>query len=93
MCNCKTELEAKLLERAKEQLPDSKNHSVEITGYVFAMGPNEITLRQALPVIIKHTVTVKKTGEQKEKKIVSNVLARFCMFCGEKHVKDEPEAA
>lgn len=88
MCDCKTELEVKLLERVKEALPDSTNHSVEIEGYVFGISGNSMFSCQAMTVAIKHTVTVKKTGLQKQKTEKQKMMASYCMFCGEKRVKD-----
>jgi len=88
MCNCKQDLEAKLLERAKEQYPDSTDHSVEIQGYAFAFMGNTLISRQTLPLAIEHTVIVKKTGLTKRKTEKQKMLASYCMFCGEKLVKD-----
>lgn len=89
MCNCRQELEAKLLELAKEQLPESTGHSVEIEGYVFGLKGNTIFSCQALTVAIKHTVTSKKTGFQKQKVEKQKMVARYCMFCGEKRAEAE----
>jgi len=85
MCNCKSELEEEFLRTVKNQLPDSTGHYVEIGGYAFAMTNNlSVVSRQFLPVTIKHTVTNKKTGAQKQKVEKQKLLASFCMFCGKK---------
>ncbi len=78
-------MEARFLAHVKEKLPESKNHFVEIEGYAFALtGDLGVVSRQFLPVTIKHTVTNKKTGAQKQKVEKQKLLASFCMFCGEK---------
>lgn len=83
MCDCKKVVEGKLLERAKEMLPESENIKVDIGGYTFLLTDNTMKLSQFLPATIEHTVTVKKTGEKKKKKMVQNITASYCMFCGE----------
>jgi hypothetical protein len=88
MCNCRTELTAKLLENVKKQLPDSTGHEVEIGGYSFVFTDSGITGRDCLPVTIKHFVTAKKTGIQKLKTEKTNLLASYCPFCGEKQAAE-----
>lgn len=88
MCNCRTELTAKLLESVKKQRPDSTGHEVEIGGYAFTFTESGITGRDCLPVTIKHFVTIKKTGEKKLRTETTNLMASYCPFCGEKQVKD-----
>lgn len=86
MCNCKTELEAKMLARAKEVLPESTDHNVEIDGYVFGLTNNNgVVQRQALTVVIKHTCKL-KNGSIKQKVEKQKIMATFCMFCGERQV-------
>lgn len=92
-CNCKQTLTAKMLERAKEQLPDSKNHEVQMTNYTFVFGENEagqstIETRGFMPVEIKHTITVKKTGLDRVKKEKTSFLFTYCPFCGERYKKE-----
>lgn len=88
MCNCKTEIEANLLEHVKQQLPESTGHHVEIGGYVLGFKGDAMFSCQSLPVTIKHTVTMKKTGLPKQKVEKQNMMARYCMFCGEKRAED-----
>lgn len=96
-CDCKETLTGKLLERSKEQLPDSKDHSVEMTGYAIVFGENEAgqsTLETCgfMPVEIKHTVTVKKTGLDRVKKEKTSLLFTYCPFCGVPY-KEKKEVA
>lgn len=91
-CDCKSTLTEKLLERAKEQLPDSRNLEVELTGYTFVFGDdNSLALRGFMPVEVKHTVTVKKTGLDRVKKDKTSLIFTYCPFCGVKYKPDEPE--
>lgn len=79
-CTCRTDLEAKLLERFKQQHPDTKNHQLELTGYALVLGeqPQEYP---AMKVIATHTVT-SKAGRQREKKVIQSMIGHHCPFCG-----------
>ena len=89
-CDCKTNLTEKLLTRAKEQLPESKNHSVEMTGYAFVFtDTGSMDLKGCMTVEIKHTVTVKKTGLDRVKKDKTNLIFTYCPFCGERYEEKE----
>ena len=82
MCDCKKKYEAEIVKSAKEQLPNSTDHSAELQGYVMGIrtGTNDIVERQAMQVVIKYTAHRK--GVSRPKKLVQNVMASFCMFCG-----------
>lgn len=93
-CNCKTDFTEKFLERAKEQLPDSKDHKVEMTGYTHVFGENEagqttLESRGFMPVEISHTVTVKKTQLDRVKKDKTSFIFTYCPFCGVKYVQEK----
>lgn len=95
-CKCKEELTEKLLDRAKKKFPDSKNHEVQMTNYTFVFGENEagqstIETCGFMPVEIKHTVIVKKTGLERIKKEKASFLFTYCPFCGERY-KPKKEA-
>lgn len=97
-CNCKSTLTEKMLDRVKEQLPDSKNHAVEITGYTLVFGENEAgqsTLKSCgfMHVEIKHTVTVKKTGLDRIKKDKTSLVFTYCPFCGVRYKEEKGEVA
>lgn len=87
-CNCKTELQAKLLERFKETEPEAQDHCIEIQGYAFIFGKT-VTLKLATPVHFTGKYLVKKTGLLKEKTTKQNLIFTFCPFCGVRY--DEPE--
>ncbi len=82
MCDCKTKYEEEIVKSAKEQLPDSTDHTAELQGYVLGIqkGTNDIVQRQAMQVVIKYTAHRK--GVSRPKKLVQIVMASFCMFCG-----------
>lgn len=82
MCDCKKQYEAMIAQSAKEQLGDSTDHKAELQGYVMGIhtGTNDIVERQAMKVVI--TYTAHRKGVARPKKLVQNVLASFCMFCG-----------
>ena len=41
-CNCKSELEAKILERFKKHAPDATDHRAHLKGYAIALIGNMI---------------------------------------------------
>lgn len=93
-CNCKSDLEARLLDRAKEQLPDSKNHEVRMTGYALVFNDtNGMDFLGSMPVEIQHTVVVKKTGCDRVKKDKTNFIFTYCPFCGVRYKAEKGEAS
>lgn len=93
MCNCRKELTAKLLENAKNQLPNSTGHSVEIEGFAFAITPKlGVIGRGYMPVTVTHTVKNKRTGIEKRKVEKVRLLASYCPFCGEKQSNENEPA-
>lgn len=82
MCECKTEIEAKLVARLQEQEPEATKIDLKIGGYVFLFGDS---------VIMKPTLQIEgvfylptKAGGLKAKKIKQSMIASYCPFCGEK---------
>lgn len=82
-CECKKTLEERLVENAKEQFPDSIDHKATLDGYSMIFGDNSIETKASMPVTIKHSAKVKKSGEYKEKKVNTNLIFSYCPFCGE----------
>lgn len=89
-CECKTELQVKLLERFKETEPEAQDHCAEIQGYAFIFGKT-VTLKLATPVHFTGKYLIKKTGLLKEKTTKQNLIFTYCPFCGIRY--DEPEEA
>lgn len=90
MCNCRSEIEAKLLESVKGQLPgDIKDLTVELGGYAFMLGA-ELQMKNIMPINVEYQAPVKKApGTFKPKKQTMNMTGSYCMFCGEKYAKTE----
>lgn len=92
-CNCKSEIEAKFLARAKEVFPQSTDHSVELTGYTFLFGEGySLSLNGCMPAEIQHKVVVKKTGLSRIKKEKQSFIFTYCPFCGVPYKKENGEA-
>lgn len=94
-CECKSKLQERFLGRVKEQLPDSKNHKVDLNGYAYVFNDNGgMDLVSTTTVEIEHTVTVKKTGLDRVKKEKQSLIHTFCPYCGVryKEKKDAQEA-
>jgi hypothetical protein len=82
-CNCKEEIEAKLTERLKEQLPAGTDHGTELQGYGFTLGGNAMQVRGFIPVNQSAMVPL-KSGAMKLKKSSLSMFFSFCPFCGVK---------
>jgi hypothetical protein len=91
-CNCKTEISEKFLEKVKTDIPESTNHSLEMTAYSFVLDGNRMELRGYMPVEIKHTVKNKKTGLDRVKK-EKPVFFLLSVLCGVRYKEEQGEAA
>ena len=90
MCDCRKDIEGRLLDRVKGQVPEgSKDLSVALGGYAFLMGEGTLEMKNVMPINIEYQVPVKKQpGAFKRKKQTMNMTGNFCMFCGEKYTKE-----
>lgn len=89
MCNCRKDIEAKLLEDIPTQLPAGHQRlSVSLEGYALMFGEGVMQSRQIMPIQVKYQAPT-KAGVMKDKKQTMNMAASYCMFCGEKYDKDE----
>lgn len=87
-CNCKAEIEAKLLERFKAAKPEAKCHEVSLEGYGFAIVGNTMTLKP----FMHYTASAdypRKAGGATSKKRKGTMAFSFCPFCGVKQA-DSP---
>lgn len=84
MCDCRRNLEQKLTARYASQMPEVKELDVRLAGYSFVIEGGVMKSRPVMPIEIRHTVAVKKTGAEKRKVKKSNMTFSFCPFCGEK---------
>lgn len=86
-CNCKAELEVKLLERLIETSPSNTfTHRVALQGYAYAIGGTDGAVVEKPFMPVKNTVSriVKKTGLMKDQSHISNMVFSYCPFCGVK---------
>lgn len=96
MCNCKKDIEAKLLERFKSQTPEAADHETELAGYAIVFGES-VDLVPFMPIHMEASYPVKKTGGWKTKKTSQNMMFSYCPFCGSslkpKAEAEQPETA
>ena len=80
MCDCKKDIEAKLLERFVEQTPAAEGHKVKLQGYglIFGAAASE---RAYMPIEATASHLLKKGG-MKSKTTKQNMFFNFCPFCG-----------
>ena len=80
-CSCRTDLEAKLLERFRASEPKATDHTVELKGYGIIISDKGLDLRAYMPVemVAKHTA---KNGNQRVRKTSQNMFFSYCPFCG-----------
>lgn len=82
MCDCKKEMEEKLLESVKQQKPNAQQLKVEIAGYGIMIIGNTMVLRPVMPVSVEYVYNL-KNGKQKAKKETISFALKHCPFCGE----------
>lgn len=92
MCNCKTEIEAQLVERFKDKHPEATGHRATIEGYGFAVVGNTLLLRPYMPVKFGAGHANKKTGLERWKAEKGTMSFRFCPFCGENLLPEQKAA-
>lgn len=90
-CNCRSELESKLLERFKSEAPTGQNHTVALSGYGFCIIDNKVIMRPFLEVTQTADMP-KKAGGFSVKRTKLNMYFSYCPFCG-KPVMDQEGGA
>ena len=83
MCECKTELEAKLVERFRAKNPDATGHRATLEGYGLAIVGDTMKLMPYMPIKFGAGHENKKTGLERWKNEKGTMTFRFCPFCGE----------
>lgn len=88
-CNCKSDIEARLLERFRSTEAQATGHTIELQGYALLLGGARMDVRGYMPVeaSARHTT---KSGTVRVKKQKQNMLFSYCPFCGVP-VKDEDQ--
>lgn len=82
-CNCKTEIEAKLLERVKASAPKASDHSASLAGYGLAIVGNKMLRLPRMEVRVSAMHPVKKGGARLKRSTMS-MFFTYCPFCGVK---------
>lgn len=80
-CDCKTKMEALLLERFKDAQPSAKEHGVELQGYCFAIIDGHLKMKPYMLYKATADYPLKKGGS-KVKAMSGNLVFTFCPFCG-----------
>lgn len=84
-CSCKSNIEAKLLGRFKEQSPEASKHEVELTGYALILDDAmSMTLKGCMKIEATADFPLRKGGI-KRKTQQQNMIFAFCPFCGVKY--------
>lgn len=92
MCDCASSVESSAKEKIREKLPEgAQDFSVELQGFAWILG-GTVSTKNKLNLHIEYEVPKKKGGFTRKKQDIS-MVGSYCMFCGEKYDKDEPEAA
>jgi hypothetical protein len=89
MCDCKRNIEARLLVRAKEMHPEALGHEVKLTGYAFIFGKT-VELKGAMPFEFRAEFPMKKGG-LKCKVEKTSMMFTYCPFCGVKYDSDSAD--
>lgn len=82
-CNCKSDIEKKLLENFQSKAPEAAGHFVELCGYGFTITEGKMELRGYMPYKAGAQYPLKKGG-MREKKMDGSMFFSCCPFCGAK---------
>ena len=80
-CDCKKDIEAKLLERFKLTAADASEHGVELQGYALVIEDSGLSSKPVMPYKMSATYPIKKGGT-KLKSVTGNMILNYCPFCG-----------
>ena len=82
-CTCREDIEAKLLDRFKTNVPDATDHSVSLDGYGLVIVENTMLSKPYMPIRVSAMHPVKKGGARL-KKSQQSMFFSYCPFCGVK---------
>jgi hypothetical protein len=82
-CECKKDIEEKLLTRFKERSPEANLHEVSLQGYTLIIG-DKLESKGYMPIQTEASFPLRKGGF-KTKKQTQNMVFTFCPFCGVKY--------
>lgn len=82
-CNCKLDIEKKLLENFQAKAPEAVGHYVELGGYGLVVTEKAMMLRGFLPYKAGAEYPLKKGGVR-NKKMDGSMFFSYCPFCGVK---------
>ena len=80
-CNCKTEVQEKLLARFKNDAAEATEHGVTLDGYTLMITGSALKLRSCTTVKQTARYPLKKGGT-KVKTTALSMVHSFCPFCG-----------
>ena len=88
-CDCKSDIEAKLLESFKGDTPDGVDHSVSMHGYGFCIVENKMVMRPYTEVT-RAVQLPRKAGGFSTKRMKLNMFFSYCPFCGKPVIEENP---
>lgn len=80
-CNCKSDIEARLLERFKGTAAEATDHGVVLQGYGLVIVENRMESRPYMPFKASARYPL-KNGGSKVKTSSQNMMFNYCPFCG-----------
>lgn len=86
MCDCKKDIETKLLDRFVSQAHSATGHSARLVGYALIIGDYSMSQKGCMTIELTAAHPLKKGG-YKAKTERSNMIFTYCPFCGEKYEK------
>lgn len=83
MCDCRSEIEERLLDRFAEQYSGT-DHRLELKGYGLIIDGGEMKSKGCMPIEASYMHTF-KNGNEKRKKVSQSMFFNYCPFCGEQY--------